>query len=114
MELDPFVLSAGAASSSSGISTLGVPPAALLDADRCAPPDESSSVSSSPTAIMMDVHRKAYGRRACRAPTGNQIGACRALPGNQIGGAGGRVGVDKPKTATIREEQQNNPRITKR
>ena len=37
MELDPFVLSAGAASSSSRISTLGVPPAASLDADRCAP-----------------------------------------------------------------------------
>ena len=39
-----------------------------------APPDESSSVSSSPAAITMDVHRKADGRRAFRAPTGNQIG----------------------------------------
>ena len=34
-----------------------------------APPDESSSVSSSPAAITMDVHRKGDGRRAFRAPT---------------------------------------------
>ena len=82
-----------------------------------APPDESSSVSSSPAAITMDVHRKADGRRAFRAPTGNQIGGTNGggrrdggmrnpFGGRDGGGTLGarRVGFDKPKTATIREK----------